>query len=158
VCFGGTPALAFAPTDPTFTATMREVQVQISHPATGEPIRLTGASIDPAGAFTLAVEPSWPTTVATAETVHLTVRFTATTPGTHSATLNLHASTCADQPFALLGRILAPVTPPAQEPGGGGGGGGGCGCGAAGAGWWALLGVLLLPLRGRPRRRRTEAG
>ena len=145
VCFGGTPVLTLTPQDPAFAGTTREVEITVTHAAAGAPILLTGATIDPEGAFTIAMEPSWPTTVAASEFIHLTVRFTASSPGDYDATLNVHAASCADQPLALRG-VLATVTAAAPEAARGGGG---CSCGTAPAGWAGLLLVALLPRRRR---------
>jgi hypothetical protein len=147
VCFGGTPELTFAPVDPAFFGTAREVLVTVTHAGPGAPIGLTGASIEPEGAFTVVLEPSWPTTLATSESAQLTVRLTAAAPGSHTATLNLRAATCADQPLALRGTV-APPAPPQQPEGGG------CSCGLGAGGSGAILLALLAPWwrRGRVRR------
>ena len=165
VCIGGQPELTFAPDLAEFAQDVHDVEVAIKHTGSGGPITLTGATISPAGTFSIVAAPQWPLSLPAGSQAKVTVRLAADAPaGEHSATLSVQANNCADQPVQLHANVAsaAPDAGPADAGSGSGSGGSssaaspgveakGGGCSSAGtpAGTLALVALGSVALRRR---------
>jgi MYXO-CTERM domain-containing protein len=169
VCIGGKPELSFSPDPAELVDSLHDVDVAIKHTGSGAAITLTGATIDPAGTFSIVTGPQFPVAVAAGAEVHFTLRLAAdATPGDHSATLNVHATSCADQPVQLHAKVDSPSTGGGSDggtPADAGTGslgpasanstqaasGGGCSSGGAPTGMLGLVALAMLAVRRRRR-------
>ena len=172
VCIGGQPELTFTPDAVELTAAGSQVDVVVKHTGSGAPISVTGASIQPAGAFSIVAGPQLPLSLASGAQNHFSVRIAAdAAPGDHAATLVLQATSCADQPVQLHAAIPGPDggtggsgadagsggsgadggtgTSGTSISGGGSGGSGGCSSGAAPTWMLGLAALAALAARRR---------